>query len=110
SWHIPRLATHQAKQHATLQSNWWVSYKLCREPPIGVVQTRIDKAVLPEWPGGAKSPINTTFAIKIPAGTKVYAGEVGSQGGFYIDGSQQIVVQKPWLIDGVKVISSSPLK
>lgn len=80
------------------------------EPPIGVVQTRIDKAVLPEWPGGAKSPINTTFAIKIPAGTKVYAGEVGSQGGFYIGGSQQIVVQKPWLIDGVKVISSSPLK
>lgn len=80
------------------------------EPPIGVVQTRIDKAVLPEWPGGAKSPINTTFAIKIPAGTKVYAGEVGSQGGFYIGGSQQIVVQKPWLIDGVKVIGSSPLK
>ncbi|WP_330210751.1 two-partner secretion domain-containing protein [Pseudomonas sp. AM4(2022)] len=80
------------------------------EPPVGVSQTRIDKAVLPEWPGGAKSPIDTTFEIKIPAGTKVYVGEVGSQGGFYIGGTQQIVVQKPWLIDGVQVINSSPLK
>ncbi|WP_454835974.1 two-partner secretion domain-containing protein [Pseudomonas lini] len=80
------------------------------EPPVGVIQTRIDKAVLPEWPGGAKSPIDTTFEIRIPAGTKVYVGEVGSQGGFYVGGTQQIVVEKPWLIDGVKVISSSPLK
>lgn len=80
------------------------------EPPTGVIQTRIDKAVLPEWPGGAKSPIDTVFEIKIPAGTKVYVGEVGSQGGFYVGGSQQIVVQKPWLVDGVQVINSSPLK
>ncbi|WP_447920685.1 hemagglutinin repeat-containing protein [Achromobacter aegrifaciens] len=80
------------------------------EPPVGVVQTRIDKAVLPEWPGGAKSVIDTNFAIKIPAGTKVYVGEVGAQGGFYVGGTQQIVVQKPWLINGVEVINSSPLK
>lgn len=80
------------------------------EPPAGVVQTRIDKAVLPEWPGGAKSVIDTSFEIKIPAGTKVYVGEVGSQGGFYVGGTQQIVVQKPWLIDGIEIIKSSPLK
>jgi len=80
------------------------------EPPSGILQSRIDKAVLPEWPGGAKSPLDTTFEIKIPAGTKVYVGEVGSQGGLYVGGTQQIVVQKPWLIDGVQVISSSPLK
>ncbi|WP_205885441.1 hypothetical protein [Pseudomonas qingdaonensis] len=65
------------------------------EPPSGILQTRIDKAVLPEWPGGAKSPLDTTFEIKIPAGTKVYVGEVGSQGGLYVGGTQQIVVQKP---------------
>lgn len=54
------------------------------EPPVGVAQTRIDKAVLPEWPGGAKSTIDTSFKIKIPAGTRVYIGEVGSQrGGLY---------------------------
>jgi hypothetical protein len=80
------------------------------EPPVGVLQTRIGKAVLPEWPGGATSHIDTAFEIKIPAGTKVYVGEVGSQNGFYIGGTQQIMVQKPWLIDGVQVIGSSPLK
>lgn len=45
------------------------------EPPLSVLQTRIDKAVLPVWPGGAKSPIDTSFEVKIPAGTKVYVGE-----------------------------------
>jgi hypothetical protein len=71
------------------------------KPPTGVIQTRIDKAVLPEWPGG-KITHRYGFEIKIPAGTKVYVGEVGSQSGFYVGGSQQIVVQKPWLIEGVK--------
>ena len=79
-------------------------------PPDGVLQTRIDKAVLPVWPGGATSPIDTSFAVSIPQGTTVYVGEVGSQGGFYVGGTPQIVVLKPWTIDGVKVLSSSPLK
>ncbi|WP_235429539.1 hypothetical protein, partial [Chromobacterium vaccinii] len=79
-------------------------------PPEGVLQTRIDKAVLPVWPGGGTSPIDTLFAVHIPKGTMVYVGEVGSQGGFYVGGTQQIVVLKPWAIDGVKVINSSPLK
>jgi filamentous hemagglutinin len=81
-----------------------------QEPPSGILQTRIDKAVLPEWPGGAKSPIDTSFAVRIPTGTQVYLGEISSQGGFYVGGTQQIVVPKPWLIDGVQVIYSSPLK
>ncbi|KRB09208.1 putative Ig domain-containing protein [Lysobacter sp. Root690] len=81
-----------------------------RESPLGVLQTRIDKAVLPEWPGGGKSPIDTVFAVKIPAGTEVYVGEVGTQGGFYVGGTQQIVVRKPWQIDGVQVIEWKPLK
>src|SRR5690606_34397679 len=51
------------------------------DAPTGVVKTRIDKAVLPVWPGGGTSPIDTFFEIKIPAGTEVYVGEVGSQGG-----------------------------
>lgn len=80
------------------------------EPPQGILQARIDKAVLPEWPGGAKSPIDTSFEIKIPAGTKVYVGEVGSQGGVYVGGTQQVIVQKPWLIEGVEVIGTRPLQ
>lgn len=80
------------------------------ESPSGVLQTRIDKAVLPEWPSGAKSPIDTSFAVKIPAGTQIYVGEVGTQSGFYVGGTQQIVIPKPWTINGVQVINSSPLK
>jgi RHS repeat-associated protein len=80
-----------------------------QEKPLGVIQTRIDKAVLPEWPGGGKSPIDTVFEVKIPAGTKVYIGEVSSQSGFYIGGSEQVVVVQPWLIDGVQVVGSRPL-
>jgi hypothetical protein len=63
-----------------------------------------------EWPGGAKSPIDTSFAVKIPKGTRVYVGEVGSQGGIYVGGTQQVVVVNPWKIEGVKVIDSSPLR
>jgi filamentous hemagglutinin len=80
------------------------------DPPTGVLQTRIDKAVLPEWPAGGTSPIDTYFAVKIPAGTQVHIGEVGTQNGFYIGGTQQVVVPKPWTIPDVQVINSSPLK
>ena len=80
------------------------------EVPGGVLQTRIDKAVMPEWPNGGKSPIDSAFDIKIPAGTEIYIGEVASQGGLYMDGTPQIVVIKPWMIEGVQVMGSSPLK
>ncbi|WP_282808193.1 hemagglutinin repeat-containing protein [Hafnia alvei] len=80
------------------------------ESPQGVLQTRIDKAVLPQWPGGGSSPIDSSIAIRIPAGTKVYVGEVGSQNGFYVGGTQQIVVPKPWTIKGAEVIEVKPLK
>jgi Flp pilus assembly pilin Flp len=81
-----------------------------REAPQGVIQTRIDKAVLPQWPGGGRSPVDTAFEVKIPAGTKVYVGEVSSQGGAFVGGTQQIIVKEPWLIKGVEVVGSTPLK
>lgn len=62
------------------------------------------------WPGGGKSPIDTVYGILIPKGTKVYSGEVGTQNGFYLGGTQQIVVVEPWKIPGVKLISEKPLK
>ncbi|WP_276527542.1 RHS repeat-associated core domain-containing protein, partial [Burkholderia multivorans] len=81
-----------------------------QEAPAGVLQTRIDKAVLPTWPGGGTSPIDTAFGVKIPAGTQVFVGEVGSQGGFYVGGTQQVVVPKPWTIEGVEVTHTCGLK
>ncbi|WP_197088077.1 hypothetical protein [Yersinia rohdei] len=80
------------------------------EPPQGVLQTRVDKAVLPKWPEGGTSPIDSSIAIKIPAGTKVYIGEVGSQNGLYVGGTQQIVVPKAWSIKGAEVMEIKPLK
>ena len=80
------------------------------EVPQGILQTRIDKAVLPVWPGGGTSPINAAFGIKIPAGTKVFTGNVGTQGGVFVGGTPQIVVPKPWLIDGVEHVSTIPLR
>ena len=81
-----------------------------KDPPKGVLQTRIDKAVLPVWPGGAKSVIDTGYAIKIPKGTTVYTGKVAPQGGIYLGGTQQVVVLEPWKIEGVEVINSFSLK
>jgi len=79
------------------------------DPPQGVLQSRIDKAILPKWPGGGTSPIDSVIAVKIPKGTKVYVGQVSSQGGVFIGGTLQVVVPSPWKILGVKVETIKPL-
>ena len=79
---------------------------------------RGDLAVKPQWidpkTGSLTgiSPINTNYAIKIPAGTTVYTGPVGYQGGAYLGGQNvmQTFIQEPWKLKGLDVISSSPLK
>jgi hypothetical protein len=38
------------------------------EKPVGVIQTRIDKAIPPSWPDGTPAPLDTGFAIRIPKG------------------------------------------
>ncbi len=80
------------------------------EEPLGIMQSRIDKAIPPVWPNGGKSPIDTVFAVKVPAGTKVYVGEVGSQHHAFVGGTQQIIVVKPWEIQGIEIISKRKLK
>ena len=79
------------------------------DKPQSVLQTRIDKAVLPNWPGGGTSPLDSVFKLKIPAGTKAYVGEVGYQNGVYLGGTQQIVIPKSWDIPGVQVLEQGPL-
>lgn len=74
------------------------------DKPQSVLQTRIDKVVLPNWPGGGTSPLDSVFKLKIPAGTKVYVDEVGYQNGIYLGGNQQIVIPKSWGVPGVQVI------
>ena len=52
---------------------------------------RIDSAVKRYWRDDAgnvtgESPVDSVYAIKFPAGTKVYEGPVGDQGGFFLGG------------------------
>ena len=53
-----------------------------------------------------KSPIEKVYAIEIPAGTTIYEGPVGYQGGMYLGGmeTKQIFIQEPWKIPGIKVL------
>ena len=62
------------------------------KPPQGIIQSRIDSAILPEWPDGVESPIDSVISARIPAGTKIYVGPASSQGSLYVGGTQQIVV------------------
>ena len=87
------------------------------EPPASAAQVRIDSAVKPQWINiktGAlegTSPLNTVYAIKIPAGTTVYTGPVATQGGAFLGGGNvmQIFINKPWLLKGVEVLGQLPL-
>ncbi|MBD8027874.1 hypothetical protein H9636_14575 [Ureibacillus sp. Re31] len=88
------------------------------KPPSSIAEVRIDTAVKEQWidKNGVltgTSRLNTVFKIEIPAGTTIYKGPVGSQGGIYQGGLDiiQIYIKEPWNIEeGVKVIGSWPLK
>jgi hypothetical protein len=80
------------------------------EQPQGVLQTRVDKALLPTWPNGNASPLDSFHEIQIPTGTKVYVGEVGYQTDLYSGGTEQVVVPTPWKIPGVKILGNGGLK
>ncbi|MGM1017038.1 MAG: RHS repeat-associated core domain-containing protein, partial [Actinomycetota bacterium] len=73
-------------------------------PPVGIVQTRIDKAIPLAWPNGQLAPINTGYAVEFPAGTTINTGVVANQGGIYMGGTEQIVIQRPWELPGVEVV------
>ncbi|MFC3932563.1 hypothetical protein ACFOSE_07295, partial [Streptococcus dentapri] len=83
------------------------------EAPNSRAQVRIDTAVKDIWmnPDGSysgQSPIDKVYKIKIPKGTTIYDGPVGSQGGIYLGGigKQQIFIDSPWNIEGVEVLDS----
>ncbi len=77
--------------------------------PMSEIQARIDKAVLPRWPGGGESPIQMVHEVRVPAGTDIHVGEVANQGEYYLGGTRQVVVIEPWKIPGLEVLSSKPV-
>ncbi len=104
---------YRAGKEGTPLGQWFTS-----TPAESIAQVRIDLAVKPQWISPitgeltGTSVINTNYAIKIPAGTTIYSGPVGYQGGIYLGGENiiQTFIPHPWLIQGLEVISSTPLK
>ena len=56
------------------------------------------------------SRINTIYEIRIPAGTTVYEGPVGYQGGIYLGGmdKKQVFILEPW--KGGEVLNKISIK
>lgn len=89
-----------------------------REPAESVARVQIDSAVKAQWIDPktgvltGTSPIESTYAIKIPKGTTIYEGPVGYQGGHYLGGENcnQIFISEPWKINGVEPLSETPIK
>ena len=79
------------------------------DKPRSVLQTRIDKAILPQWPGRQSSTIDMVFTFRVPAGTRIYVGQVGAQHGMYVGGTEQIVVPKPWDIADIEIVNAEPI-
>ena len=83
------------------------------EPPESVAKVRIDTAVKPQWIDPitgeltGESVVDTVYAIKIPKGTTIYTGPVGTQGGTYVGGYDimQSYIDAPWEFEIVGVIS-----
>ena len=82
-------------------------------PPQSRAQVRIDTAVKDIWKNSdgsysGQSPIDKVYKIKIPKGTTIYMGPVGSQGGIYQGGLDklQIFIDSPWNIENIEVLDS----
>lgn len=80
------------------------------EKPTSELQVRIDKAILPKWPGSGSSVINTGYEVIIPKGTVIHIGEVAPQGNVFIGGTQQIFIEKPWLNPEIRIIDKFELE
>lgn len=84
-----------------------------KDAPVSRAQVRIDTAVKDIWlkrdgSYSGQSAIDKVYKILIPKGTIGFEGPVGNQGGVYQGGlsKQQIFINRPWEIDGVKVLDS----
>ena len=104
---------YRAGQEGKPLGQWFTS-----KPAESVAKVRIDTAVKSQWidPVSGEltgtSIIDTNYAIKIPAGTTVYTGPVGNQGGVYLGGSEmmQTFIETPWKLKNIEVVGQTPLK
>jgi hypothetical protein len=86
-----------------------ISNYFSKDKPKSVVQVRMDKAIMPVWPDGGESIIDTVYTIKIPAGTVIHTGKVSSYGGHFVGGTQQVVIEREFH-KNLKVLNKQPLK
>ncbi len=80
------------------------------ERPSSEIQVRIDSAVMPQWPEGGTSVIDTGYEVLVPNGTIIHVGEVAPQGDIFLGGTLQVLLEKPWLNSEIKVINKFPLQ
>ena len=98
---------------------WWTDVPLSSE-----AQYRIDVAVKREWsdpatgevkagyPRSAEEAVLWSYTARIPKGTTVYVGPVGSQGGVFMGGSStlQYYIPSPWTLQshGATIVAKEP--
>ncbi len=78
------------------------------EKPAGSLQTRIDSALLPEWGKLKNNPVHRQQATQytkavIPKGTKIFIGEVGSQGSPWVGSGSQLLIKDSAVLPDWKV-------
>ncbi|QBH29360.1 RHS repeat-associated core domain-containing protein [Vibrio vulnificus] len=78
------------------------------EKPAGSLQTRIDSALLPEWGKLKNNPVQRQQATQyteavIPKGTKIFIGEVGSQGSPWVGSGSQLLIRDSAVLPDWKV-------
>lgn len=103
---------YRAGQDGKPLGQWFIT-----EPAESVAKVRMDTAVKPQWIDPITgeltgvSIIDTNYAVKISAGTKVYTGPVGYQVGTYLGGSDimQTFIQASWKLN-VEVVGKATLK
>jgi hypothetical protein len=89
------------------------------EKPQGSLQSTIDSALKPEWghlldangiqlPG--RSQATKWVAIEVPAGTHINVGEVGAQGGTWVGGKSQVLIDRSLVITDDLVRARGDLK
>jgi hypothetical protein len=80
------------------------------EAPSSELQVRMDKGILPVWPDGSPSPIDTVHWIEFPRNTTIHVGKIAGQGNGFWGHTEQVVVERPWDFPKIKYLRSLPLK
>jgi len=81
------------------------------EYPMSVLDARINQAILPIWPDGGISPLDTVYAWNFPQNTNIHLGIIKPQtpSWFYQGMTPQIFIHEPWKIPGTTPGGSWPL-